>query len=522
MQNSWLVIVPPVLVLLLSFTTHRVMLSLLFGIASATLIFQDFSIIPAIKTAVNRFVGTLEIKNFLSWKAFLGSDTLFLFLFLLLLGVIIVIIGRAGGTRAYGEFIKKRSKERRDVETSTLFLSLCFFIDDYLNVLTVGSTMPAITDRFKIPRVKIAYFVNALAASLCVLVPISSWGAYILSQFSQFGINATITKETLIVASPISFFVSTIPFAFYSFVMLATTFFIVRRSISFGPMYKQERAAERTGNLFGGKKSVRAEGEDVEKRGQDSMADFLFPIGFLVASVFIGLFLFDYKSSPALFFGGVTTLAVIFPYFLVRKKLFVSEIGGVICEGVNSMITSLAVIALALTFGEILRYDLLTGQFIAQQLTTTISLTLLPLLFFVVTTLIALGIASAWGAMAVMIPIAIPMVTSLSGLPTPISLHSIAIAVPTLSAVMAGSVAGINFSPIADIVVLGTKCTGSHHIDHVKSQQTYFLPILIASCFAFLSAGYFSHLPLFVNALISLGVGVGIAFIIVSILNKRR
>jgi Na+/H+ antiporter NhaC len=498
------------------------MLSLLFGIASATLIFHDFSIIPAIKTAADRFLGTIEIRNFLSWEAFCGSYMLFIFIFLLLLGIIIVVIGKTGGTRAYGDFIKKRSKGRRDVETSTLLLSLLFFIDDYLNVLTVGSVMPSITDRFKIPRAKIAYFVNAFAASLCVLVPVSSWGAYILSQFGQYGINASVTSETLIIASPILFFMSAIPFAFYSFIIVATTFFIVRKKISFGPMYQQELTAETTGNLFGGKSTTKATQEESEKRGESSMIDFLLPITLLIATVFIGLLLFNYSAAPALLFAGLTTLIVIFPYFLVRKKLFFSEIGSVVWEGIDSMLSSLAVITLALTFGEILRYDLLTGQFIAQQLTTTISLTFLPLLFFVATTLIALGIGSAWGAMAVMIPIAIPMVTSLSGFSMPVSLNSIKIAVPALSAVMAGSVAGINFSPVADIVVMATKCTGSHHIDHVKSQQAYILPVFVASCISFLLAGYFVHLPLFVNAFISLSIGLLASFTVVSILNKRE
>ena len=172
------------------------------------------------------------------------------------------------------------------------------------------------------------------------------------------------------------------------------------------------------------------------------------------------------------------------------------------------MLSSIMVITFALTFGLILKSDLGTGEFIASHLTTTMSITFLPLLFFIISTLTALGIGSAWGAMAVMIPIAIPMATSMMGAKIPALLYAVPIVLPTLSAVLAGSVAGINLSPIADIVVMASSCTRSYHIDHVKAQQVYMLPVFFASCVAFLCAGLFINLPLYLNAFLSLGIGL--------------
>jgi Na+/H+ antiporter NhaC len=503
MQTGYLVIVPPLLVLFLAFITHRVISSLIVGILSATLIFHDFSIIPALKTAGSRFLETIEIKNLLSWKAFLGSSLLFIFLFLLILGIIIVLIEKTGGTKAYGDFIGKKSRDARAAETSTLGLSLLFFIDDYLNVATVGSSMPSVTDRFKIPRIKIAFFVNAFAASLPILVPFSSWGAYILMQLDHSGVAAKAVSDTYIISSPFSFFIKMIPFAFYSLIIVATTFFIVRRKISFGPMKRHEKIAQ--------KAQLKKE-KIARKKSNNSMIDFLFPITFLVLSVFIFLIVTNYSSSPALFLGGSTTLLVILPYFLLRKKVRFNQLGSISLEGAKSMLPTLVVISMALTFGEILTGDLLTGKFIATKLLTAINISFLPILFFVVTTLVALGIGSAWGAMLLIIPIAIPMITSLHAGSAPFVLSAVPIALPTIGAVLAGSVAGINLSPIADIVVMASTVTKCHHIDHVKAQQVYILPVFIASCVAFLCAGFLINLPLMLNALISLTIGICVSF----------
>ncbi|MBU1007516.1 hypothetical protein KKA53_00320 [Candidatus Dependentiae bacterium] len=519
MQNSWLVVLPPLFVLFLSFVTHRITLSLFLGIISATLLYHDFSILPALKTTGTQIFEKTEVANLLSWEAFTGSSNLFIYIFLLILGVIITIITATGASQAYGKFVQKRLCDRRGAETSSLLLSLFFFIDDYLNVLTVGSVMPAVTDRFKIPRVKLAYFINAFAGALCILVPFSSWAAYILMQLDASGILPTATSETFIISSSLNLFVQAIPFAFYSFIVVATTFFIVRRNISFGPMRTQEKIAQETGNLFGGKPKRGKPDEIHQAATTCTMIDFLLPILLLIITVILGLFLTNFRSGPALCVGAATTLALIIPYFLIRKKLQVSQLRPVLWDGVNLMLSSILLITLAWTFADILADNLGTGQFLAHKLGNSVSFSFFPLLFFVGTAGITFGIGSAWGAMTVVIPIAIPMLTTMHPATPPIPLEAITIAIPTISAILAGSVVGNILTPIADIVIIGSTSTQAYHMDHIKTQQAYIAPIFLASCISFLLSGMLIDLPTYANALLSLSAGVFTSFSLVTLLN---
>jgi len=506
MQNVWLVILPPLLVFFLSFATHRIVLSLMVGILSATMIFHDFAPIAALKTAGIRLWDKTELGNLTSWDGFLKSDNVQIYLFLLLLGIIITVISKTGGAYAYGNFVQKRLKNKTSAETSSLLLSLCFFIDDYLNVLMVSSVMPPITDRFKIPRVKLAFFSNIFAAALCILVPFSSWGAFIMSQFDSSGIS--LDAGSLVASTPFAFFVHAIPFAFFSIIIIFAGFFIVKTKISFGLMKQHEDLAQTTGNLYGNKKQALTKAVHHEN---GSVFDFVFPIILLVSTIFVGLFLTPLTTFQSLLLGAALTLGISLPSFLLRKKLFIKDLCPTIKEGIMLMLPSLVVVTLAWTFGEVLSQDLQTGQYIASKLIGTITITLLPLLFFIVTTMVTLGIGSAWGTIGIMVPIALPLVIQLSHLATPVTIQSLPIIIPTISAVLAGTIAGINLSPIADIVVMASNSTGSHHMDHVKSQQMYMLPVCIGTAVSFLIAGFMVNYHFLLSALIALLAGVIVA-----------
>ena len=524
MQNSWFVVIPPILVLLLSITTHRIILSLFAGLASATLIFHDFSIIPAIKTTFFRLWEIIQLDHFLSWDAFWKSSNLFIYLFLLFLGIVIVLIKESGGTLAYSQFVYPRLKNRKAAETSSLILSLILFMDEYLNILTVGSIMHPLTDRFKIPRAKLAFLVNAMAASLCIIVPISSWGAFILLQLDNSGISPTAGPGALILATPLNIFVHAIPFAFYSLIIIASLFFIVRNKISFGPMRTQEQIAQETGNLYGGKTPKMTPHKISQGKAnlhKASLLDFLFPLVLLVSSVLISLVATNFVAERALFIGGTITLTASIIFYLMRKSVNFKQLLNIFIQGFELMAPSLIVITLAWTFGSILTNDLMTGQFLASKLTGMISIPLFPLLFFVVTTVTTLAIGSAWGSMAILFPIAIPMLVTLHQVSPPILLSAIPSVLPTIAAILTGAVAGIHFSPISDVVIMAATSTGAHHIDHVKTQQVYILPVFFASCVSFLLSGLLLDQQAYVNIFTSLGIGVGIAFLIYWWLNKK-
>lgn len=521
MYNPWLVIIPPLIVLLLSFLTHRVTLSLFLGIASAALIFHDFSLIPSIKTMWFRFIDTIEINSVLSWQTFVQNTSLFIYLFLFMLGILIIIIGKTGGTTAYRTFVQKKLKTKISAELSSLLLTLMFFIDEYLNILTVGSVMHPVTDKFKIPRAKLAFIINAVAASLCVIVPISSWCAFILAQLNNSGVLSSKTSETLILASPMSFFAGAIPFSFYSIIIIIATFFIVKKGISFGPMHKHETIAEKTGNLYAGKKEKVTPAPEVTNKN-NSLIDFLLPIVVLVTIVIGSILLLQLNAPAALCLGSTVSLITSIIFFVLRKKLLVKNLFGYCVEGIKLMWQSIVVITLAWVFSKILTADLATGDFLASKLTGIISLQLLPLIFFVATTLVTLAIVSAWGSIALMIPIAIPMIISFSNVAAPVDLYTVKIALPTLAAILGGAVAGIQLSPIADITIIASTSTGAHHMDYIKTQQYYVIPIFVATCVSFLISGLLIHLPIYINTLISLSTGLTIAITTLTILNKNK
>lgn len=507
MQNTWIVILPPIIVLILSFSTHKVALSLLIGILSATFLYHDFSIQDALITAIKRIWETTQIANLSSWQLFWKSESLLICLFLLILGIIIILINNTGGSKAYVNYVNQKLHTRKAAETSSLILSLLFFIDEYLNILTVGSVMHPLTDKYKIPRTKLAFLVNAIAASLCIIVPFSSWGAFVLVQLHKSGITTEITAKAIINSTPLITFVKSVPYTFYSLTIIAATWFIVRKKISFGLMHKHETIAQKTGNLYGGKSPKKVPNMKLSENTnneKNSILDFLFPLTLLSIAVITSLFFTNFVAPPALFLGSIFTFFASIIFFYFRNKLKFEKIFSLSKDGIMLMLPTLVVISLAWTFSTILKNDLLTGKYLATSIVGYLNITLFPFIFFLATTAVTLAIGSAWGAMAIMIPIAIQMLSSLINLPTPITLENATLILPTIGAVLSGSIAGIQISPISDIVILASTSTGSYLIDHVKTQQQYVIPIIFASSIAFLLSGLLASYHPLVNILIPL------------------
>jgi len=509
MINTWAVIVPPILVLILAFATHRVITSLLIGVLTSALIANNFYVFPSITTSINRLWGEVsDISN------------LFIFIFLFCVGIIIVLINQTGGTKAYAEFVRKKLKSKKSAEISSVILSLFFFIDEYLNIITVGSVMKPLTDKFKIARTKLAFLVKALAAPLCIIAPISSWGAFIIGQLGNSGVSKNISPETTIIASPLNLFVQTIPFSFYTLTMIASVYFIVMRKISFGLMKEHEQIASKTENLFGGKKPKNISKDVVVKDAH--MYDFLFPIIFLVGSCFIALFFTDFVPQPALFFGGTITLIATILFLLFRKKIRIKEIMPYGKNGINLMLASVITVTIAWTFSDVITLDLHTGEYLASKLTGIISPMMLPIIFFIASTITALATCSAWGSIAILIPIAIQMLLSLKNIPGPIVMEVIPVIFPTISAILSGAVAGNQLSPVSDITVMTVTSTGAYHMDHVKTQLEYILIVIFSAAISFLMSGILIQWPLYQNAFTSLFTGITTAIILFLIMNIIR
>lgn len=508
MNATWTSLIPPLLVLILGFTTQRVLFSLIAGILSAALIAAHYNPIEGIMLACNYIWINTELSNLSSIDAFWKSKHLFIGFFLIILGILVALLSHCGGTYAYGSFIKKHIHSKRGAESSSLILSSLLFVDDYFSSLTVGSVMHPLTDLFKIPRVKLAFLIDAMAASLAILAPVSSWVPVLISQLEESGIGLDTTSTTFIHADPFYVYSGMVPFLFYSFLIIVGTWFIVRRGISYGSMHTHEHIADTTGNLFGGKEA-NSYIPDVHKRNKASasMIDFLVPISVLLATIF-GLILYTggwkvfggnqtmlhafqhARADLALFEGGLITLIFSFIFALLRKKIVVQEIFSFIHSGISVMAPALLILLFSWTLGDLLREHLHTGHYLASLLLGTLDVRLFPVMFFVTAALASFGTGSSWGTIALLFPIAIPMLVSFMKLQAPVDITAIPLIYPLLGAIASGAVFGDHISPISDTTIMASTSTGSHHIDHVKTQMNYALPMCIGSAFAFTISGY--------------------------------
>lgn len=509
MPISWIVLLPPLLVVIIAAMTRRILAALLAGIFLGVLILHNFSPYAAVVDMIKRMWETTELGTISSVQTFLSASYLLSCLFLLLLGILITLIAVSGGAYAYGNFVTKRLKTAQQAEASSLLLSLFFFIDDYFSCLTVGSAMKSITDRYNIPRVKLAMLVNAMAAPLVVLVPVSSWVAQIMMNLGASGVSSTGQSGTLVIADLLSLYVHVIPFIFYAIMIIATVWFLVLGRFSFGLVRKHEHLATTSGNLFGGKQPLKQRAIELtdEQIKKSSMADFMIPLFLLVCTVFIGILINgDYyvfggsKSllqalqsahiAAALFLGALVTIVLSFVFLLVRKKIQPNQVWGVCKEGIGLMQSSIMILILIWTLSNMLKGDLGTGKYLAQFLIGSIPLALMPVIFFLVAMLTATMMGSSWGCMGLLIPVGIPMVVSLSHVTVPVLVEQLPIIFPLIGAIISGAVVGNHLSPISDTILMSSTSTGAYHMDLLRTQFQLVFPTVFSTALSFLVAGF--------------------------------
>lgn len=541
MEPTWYSLLPPLITLALAFATRNIVASLGAGILSAALITAQGDIVEAVHLSATRFLATTELANIFDLTQFLHSDKLLIFIFLIFLGTIITLICHSGGAYAYGSHFRKKLTDGRAAETTSLLLSLCLFVDDYFSSITVGSVMRPITDTFKIPRAKLAFLVDSMGAPLCAFSPISSWGAAIVMQLSLAGISPLITGKTLIIADPFSVFLHMIFFNFHTIFIICATWFIVHRRISFGLMKKHETVAQKTGNLFNGKPPIEQKTRDVHETniGSASLVDFVLPIITLFASVVFcmlytgGFYLLggtkslfatfnESQSALSLCVGALITLIVTLALMIPRGKVTAKELPLISKEGFDLMFGAIKLLVFAWTLSSFLREDIQTGAYIAGLIPKSVSPIFLPPLFMLCGTFIAFSIGSAWGTMAILFPIALPMLTSMLGVATPIAAEEIPLLYPTLAAVLSGAVFGDHISPIADVTIMASSSAGAYHLDYISAQLGYALPVGIASLYSFIIAGCLSSYGIWIASSVGLTVGLILTFGMLEILNRLK
>ena len=522
MQPSWVVIIPPLLVLISAYITRKLPLSLFIGLISGALIATSFSPFGSSSLLFNRLYGQIS-----------DTENLYVYIFLLCVGVLITIINYTGAAQAFAQMLQKRIRTAKTVESSSFFLSLILALDDYLNSLTVGYVMRPLTDKFSIARTKLAYVVHSFAGPLVILIPISTWGAFITSQLDQSGISAIPEETVKIVADPFYVYLQSIPFIFYALLTIFSAWFIIQFSISYGPMRKFEQAARLASSETAATESL----EQPPETQHADLIDLLLPLITLMATVIVGMlytgdsFLFGgshtileaFKDNAYSFhvlgISSMITVVVTLLLGYIRNHIEPGSMPSIVWNGIILMWPAVLLVILASTLGKMLRIDLHVGAYLASLLLKNISVMFLPLLFFIVGVITSTLIGTAWGTIALLLPIGIPMTYTLAAIQTPTTLHDLPMLIPTIGAILSGATFGDHTSPIAAAGIMAATSSGCKPLDHIQTQYPYALPVLVGSCAAYtalgLLTGYAPSLILF----ISLATGASVSVSLITLLN---
>ncbi|CAG9001564.1 MAG: hypothetical protein CENE_03587 [Candidatus Celerinatantimonas neptuna] len=485
-SHSFYSLLPPIVALVMAILTRRVLVSLSCGIVIGSLLLSNWKLNSTVEYIFHLITHLVREGN--SWNSWNINILAFLFL----LGAMTALMQVNGSTEAFANWARKHVKTHRGASLMTALLCFIVFIDDYFHSLAVGNIAKPVTDKANISRAKLAYLLDSTAAPMCVIMPISSWGAYIIALIG--GILAAHGMKDI---SALNAFISIIPLNFYALFALFTAFIVAYFNINIYEMAVHEKKAEQ-GELFDVKKGMPA-GSSSEFKAQvsGSPLGLILPLVILAIATFAAFLWTGYQSLPdntqvtifsllkntnvscSLVFGGFCGLVTSLLFSLVLSVSSNVTFRAIILGG-YSMAGAILVLLFAWSISSVIR-DMHTGVYLAS-LVKQISLpgAWLPMLLFVIAGVMAFATGTSWGTFGVMLPIAGDIAAnSYPGLMFPV-----------MAAVLAGSVFGDHCSPISDTTILSSTGAGCHHIDHVTTQLPYALLTAVVTALCYLIVGY--------------------------------
>ncbi|MBP5192023.1 MAG: Na+/H+ antiporter NhaC family protein [Eubacterium sp.] len=492
-------LLPPVIAIVLALITKEVYSSLLIGIISGALLYSNFNLELAINTMFFNEEGGMLYKI---------SDTFNagILVFLVLLGILVALMNKAGGSAAFGKWASKHIKTRIGAQIATIALGMLIFIDDYFNCLTVGSVMRPVTDTHKVSRAKLAYLIDATAAPVCIIAPISSWAAAVTSSVPEdAGLNG------------FQVFIKTIPYNFYAILTVIMMFYLVIRRLDYGPMRKHELNAY-DGDLFTSGTDESREKmveEQVSKKGK--VVDLVLPVLFLIvicifSMVYTGGFFSgvdfvtafgDADASVALVFGGFITLLFTFFFYLLRDIITFEDFMKCVADGFKAMVAPILILTFAWTLSGMT--NLLGAKFFVAGLVEGSAAglqSMLPAVVFLVALGLAFATGTSWGTFGILIPIVLGVFPGGEMM------------VISIASCLAGAVCGDHCSPISDTTIMASAGAESNHINHVSTQLPYALTCAAVSCVTYIIAGFTK------SPVISLPIGIVLMIVTLFIIEK--
>ena len=481
MYATFWALVPPIVAIALALITKEVYSSLFLGILMGAMFYSGFS-----------FEGTLtHMLNDGFIPSLADAYNVGILVFLVILGSMVALMNRAGGSAAFGRWAQEHIKSRVGAQLAAVLLGVLIFIDDYFNCLTVGSVMRPLTDKHRISRVKLAYVIDATAAPVCIIAPISSWAA---------AVTGFVEGE-----NGFNLFIRAIPYNYYALLTLVFMIGMIVMKIEFGPMAKYEKAAREEGNLFA--ESAEEEPVKTGDAKEGSVIDLVLPVITLIFCCVIGMiytggafsgtgFVEAFANSDAsvgLALGSVVAIILTIVLYLVRRVLSFKDCMNCLPDGFKAMVPAILILTFAWTL-KAMTDSLGAKEYVAAVVDTYAKgmHNFLPAIIFVIATLLAFATGTSWGTFGILIPIVVNVFESSD--PT--------LMIISISACMAGAVCGDHCSPISDTTIMSSAGAQCVHVNHVSTQMPYAMTVAGISFITYLVAGFVK------NPWVSLLVGV--------------
>lgn len=482
-------LLPPIIAIALALITKEVYSSLFIGILVGACLYANFNFEGIINHMfIDGFVGALSD----SWNVGI-------LLFLVLLGAIVSLMNKAGGSAAFGQWASRHIKTRLGAQLATVCLGVLIFVDDYFNCLTVGSVMRPVTDKFKVSRAKLSYLIDATAAPICIIAPISSWAAAVAGFAQGSGMNG------------IELFIRAIPYNMYAILTIVMMITICVAKFDYGPMAKFEANAIK-GDLFTTGSRVTSDSFDESASDKGKVWDLLLPVVVLIVACVIGMIysggfftadsdaylnfidaFADSDASVGLVFGSFAGLLFAIIYMLLRRVLKFNQIMECIPDGFKAMVPAIMILTCAWTL-KIVTDSLGADVYIAGIVngSATGLMNFLPAIIFLIAIGLAFATGTSWGTFGILIPI---VIAAFGGFGNELTIIAI-------SACMAGAVCGDHCSPISDTTIMASAGGQCNHIDHVSTQLPYALTVAAVSFVTYIVAGFIQ------NAIITMAIGI--------------
>lgn len=506
-------LLPPIVAIVLALISKEVYSSLFLGCMVGALLYTQFQPWQTIVSLVGADYGIISVLA--------DSYNMGIIVFLVVLGIMVDLMNKGGGSEAFGRWAKKKVRSRCAAQLLTTLLGVLIFVDDYFNCLTVGAVMRPVTESHHISRAKLAYIIDATAAPVCMIAPVSSWAAAVSGYVTSDSVNG------------IEMFIKQIPWNYYCLLTIVMMVVITLINLDFGPMLKHEYNAQVKNDLFTTPERPFEGADDYEKpsKGKSSILDLVLPVCVLILTCVIGLIytggFFDAEgecyhqfmeafsnadAGAALALGSLIAMVFTYVYFWLRGAFSFEKSMESVPQGFIQMIAPILILTFAWTLCSFTRYALYSAQFVTAAMANANELKMfLPAVIFLIGAAIGFATGTSWGTIGIMAPIVVA-VFNYDVEPT--------LCVIGLAAACSGGVMGDHCSPISDTTIMASAGAHCFHLNHVFTQLPYALTVTAVSFVAFILAGLIQNVV--INLIIAVALMVGTLFVIKAVVSKKH